>query len=243
MTRDMTLLPPVVGHRGAAALAPENTLAGLRAASAAGARAAELDVRLTADAAIVVLHDPTLERTTDGRGRVSRLELASIRILDAGRWFGAEFAGERVPLLAEALALARELGLAVNLELKADRGLAQATGAAVAAALARERALPKLLLSSFSMRCLAAAGPWPRALIVGRGYRSAWLRTARSLSAKALHVRHELLDEGTIAAVHAAGFSVGAYTVNAPARATALFGWGVDYVFSDDPGRLLAAER
>ena len=91
----------MIGHRGAAASAPENTLAGLRCAKALGCRWVELDVRLTADRQPVVIHDNRLQRTTDGRGRVSALPLAAIRRHDAGAWFAPSFAGERVPTLEE----------------------------------------------------------------------------------------------------------------------------------------------
>ena len=98
-------LQPVIGHRGAAARAPENTLAGLRRARELGAAWVEFDVMLTADRVPVLIHDETLERTTTGRGEVARHTAAEIRALDAGGWFAPEFAGERVPTLAEAVAL------------------------------------------------------------------------------------------------------------------------------------------
>src|SRR5580704_12278143 len=90
-------LPPVIGHRGAAAQAPENTLAGFRAARALGCAWVEFDVRLTVDGVPVVCHDDKLDRTSNGRGRISKLPLAAIRMLDAGSWFGPAFAGERIP--------------------------------------------------------------------------------------------------------------------------------------------------
>ena len=126
------VLPRVIGHRGAAACAPENTLAGFRKAKALGCRWVEFDVRLTADGRPVLLHDNRLERTTDGRGRVSALSLAAVRRHDAGRWFHSSFAGERVPTLEQALMLLAELGLGANVELKAARGNEAATGALVA---------------------------------------------------------------------------------------------------------------
>jgi len=133
-------LPPVIGHRGAAAHAPENTLAGLRAANALGCRWVEFDVRLTADRALVLCHDSRLGRTTDRTGRIAALPLAALRGADAGIRFGARFAGEPIPTLDEALSLARELGLGVNIEIKADRGLAAATACAVAACLGQAQA-------------------------------------------------------------------------------------------------------
>src|SRR4029077_10733853 len=114
-------LPPVIGHPGAAAHAHENTLAGLRAARALGCGWVEFDVRLTGDGALVLCHDPRLDRTTDGKGWVSARTLTAIRQCDAGSWFAPSFAGERVPTLDEALVLAAELDLGANVEIKADR--------------------------------------------------------------------------------------------------------------------------
>lgn len=97
--------PWVIAHRGAAALAPENTLAAFKAAMAVGADAVELDVHLSRDGKLIVMHDETVARTTDGRGAIAELSGAEIRRLDAGGWFDASYAGERVPYLEEVLAL------------------------------------------------------------------------------------------------------------------------------------------
>src|SRR6266567_5715790 len=143
-------LPPVIGHRGAAAYAPENTLAGLRRAKDLGCSWVEFDVRLTGDGALVLCHDARLDRTTTGQGRVSAHRLSAIRCFDAGAWFAPEFAGGAVPTLEEALLLAAELGLSVNIEIKADRGQGRSAAAAVAATLARLGSrVPPVLVSSF----------------------------------------------------------------------------------------------
>src|SRR5512142_2967244 len=113
-------LPPVIGHRGAAAHAPENTLAGFRRAKALGCTWVEFDVRLTADGVPVLCHDPRLDRTTDRSGRVAAQTLAAIQTSDAGGWFAPVFAGERMPSLEEALLLCAELGLGANIEIKAE---------------------------------------------------------------------------------------------------------------------------
>ena len=150
----------MIGHRGAAARAPENTLAGLREAHELGARWVEFDVMLSRDGVPVLIHDETLQRTTDGRGAVARHTAAEIRPLDAGAWFAPEFAGERVPTLEEAVALLLELGLHANVEIK------PATGHEVGDRRGgRRRCLqrlwpktgPRLLLSSFERDALAAA--------------------------------------------------------------------------------------
>ncbi len=111
-------LPPLlIGHRGAKAVAPENTLASFRRAWEDGADVVEMDVRLTADGAVVVIHDETVDRTTDGHGVVAEMTLAELRRLDAGRWFSPAYAGERIPTLDEIIAWARgRVGLMVELK-------------------------------------------------------------------------------------------------------------------------------
>lgn len=101
-----TSRPWVIAHRGGAALAPENTLAAFKAAMDAGADAVELDVHLSRDGRLIVMHDETVDRTTDGSGAIADLTGAELKRLDAGSWFGAGYAGERVPYLEEVLALA-----------------------------------------------------------------------------------------------------------------------------------------
>lgn len=112
-------LPKLVGHRGACDVAPENTMASFRRAYDDGADIVELDVRLTADAHVVVMHDELVDRTTDGTGAVSAMTLAEVKALDAGSWFGERFAGEKVPLLDEVLAWAQGK-IALMIELKYD---------------------------------------------------------------------------------------------------------------------------
>jgi glycerophosphoryl diester phosphodiesterase len=230
---------PVIGHRGAAAYAPENTLAGLRCAKALGCGWVEFDVRLTGDGVLVLCHDSALDRTTSGSGLVSAHSLAAIRQCDAGSWFAPSFAGERVPTLDQALFLAAELDLGVNVEIKSDRGREYATGAAVASAVLRLRGgPPAVLVSSFLPSALAAlrnlAPQIPRAVLfrlIPRG----WAEVARYLGATMIGADHRRLRRGGIAAIRAAGYGLAAYTVNDPARARLLFDCGVTSVFSDVP--------
>ena len=105
-------LPAVIGHRGAAAYAPENTLEGIREAARRGARWVEFDAKLTGDGVVILMHDDTLDRTTNGRGPVAQASYREIGLLDAGAWFGAAWRGTRVPRLADALALLVESGYA-----------------------------------------------------------------------------------------------------------------------------------
>jgi glycerophosphoryl diester phosphodiesterase len=232
----------VIGHRGAAASAPENTLAGFRAAQTLGCRWVEFDVRLCADGALVLLHDSRIERTTDGSGAAARLPLAQIRQHDAGGWFGPNFAGERVPTLDETLQLLADLGVGANIEIKADRGRAHATAEAVVAVLRRRGLDAPLLVSSFLPAALGVLRdrlpPVPRGILfqsVPRG----WRAIAARLGCATVNVDQQRLRPAGAAAIRAAGYPLLAYTVNDPARARELFGWGVTSVFSDAPDIIL----
>jgi glycerophosphoryl diester phosphodiesterase len=238
------MLPPVIGHRGAAARAPENTLAGLRRAKALGAAWVEFDVRLTADGALVLCHDARLDRTTDRTGKVAGHTLATIRECDAGSWFGPAFAGELVPTLPEALALAVELDLGVNIEIKADSGREYATAAALAEILKRAGPVPPFYVSSFLPTAVAAirdlASEAPRGILF-RAVPNGWADIAARLGVVAIGADHRRLRPRRVAAIRAAGYKLAAYTVNDPARARLLFAWGVTSVFSDRPDMILQA--
>jgi glycerophosphoryl diester phosphodiesterase len=232
-------LPPVIGHRGAAAHAPENTLAGLRRAKALGCAWVEFDVRLTGDGGLVLCHDPRLDRTTSGSGSVSAKSLGTIRELDAGSWFDPGFAGERVPTLDEGLSLVAELDLGANVEIKADRGREYATAAAVAAAIQRLPGRgPALLVSSFLLAALEAlrelAPEIPRGALFGAIPRG-WAEVALRLGCTLIGADHRRLRQRRVAAIRAAGYQLGAFTVNDPGRARLLFDWGVTSVFTDVP--------
>jgi glycerophosphoryl diester phosphodiesterase len=237
-------LPPVIGHRGAAARAPENTLAGLRRAKALGCLWVEFDVRLTADGALVLCHDARLDRTTDRIGKVAGHSLAAIRECDAGRRFGPAFAGERVPTLREALALAVELGLGVNIEIKTEKGRDYATAAAAADTIARFGPMPPFYVSSFLPAAIAAlrdlAPEAPRGILF-RAVPNDWAEIARRLGVVAIGADHRRLRPRRVAEIRAAGYPLAAYTVNDAARARLLFGWGVTSVFSDMPDMILPA--
>lgn len=230
----------IIGHRGLAAMAPENTLASFRAAAAHGLSMVEFDVRLSGDGVPLVFHDDTLERTTEGTGPVAERDWAEIRGLDAGSWFGPAFAGERVPSLDQGLRLCLDLGLAVNMEIKPDHGR-EAETARVALAAARSLwpdGAPLPVISSFAPRCLEVARDeapgWPRAVLAERRP-TGWERIAAEMKAGALHLDHRFLDPAQVAAAAARGLAVRAYTVNEPRRVDQLRAWGVAAVFSDGP--------
>jgi glycerophosphoryl diester phosphodiesterase len=236
----------VIGHRGSAARAPENTLPGLRRARAEGCLWVEFDVRLTADRQLILLHDDTLRRTTNGKGRASALPLAAIRRLDAGSWFHPSFAGEKVPTLEEALSVLDEEGLGANIEVKATRVAASRAGAILADTLSRLSPSRRggFLVSSFHAKALLAvrerAPALPRGILV-RGAPRNWARRALSLGCASIHADERRLDPSIVAEIRASGYFLLAYTVNDPLRARRLFEWGVTSVFSDFPHAILGA--
>lgn len=234
--------PRIIGHRGACAYAPENTLASIRKAAAQGARWVEFDVRLTREGDLVLMHDDNVKRTTNGRGRVLDLTLVELGALDAGAWFGGDFAGERVPTLVETIALLAELGLGANIEIKTGKSEARATAEALARILAAHwRAAAPPLISSFEVPALEAmqaiAPHWPRGLLL-KEIGGDWRGLLDRLGAATLNVDHRPLDAGKVAIARQAGRPVLCYTVNDPARARQLFAWGVSAVFTDRPDAL-----
>lgn len=242
--------PRVLAHRGGGMLAPENTLAAIRLGYGLGFRGIEVDARLTRDGVPVLIHDRTLERTTNGRGTVAETDAARIAALDAGGWFGREFAGEPVPTLAAAVALARANGIWINLEIKRAPGQTERVGEVVARTVAQlygdcvragggsgQGAVAEVpLLSSFGREALAAARAaapdLPRGWLVDE-VPPDWQEELERLACVSLHVDHERLTPELARAVKDAGYWLFCYTVDDPARAREIFGWGVDALCAD----------
>jgi len=236
MARPAYPLPRWIAHRGGGALAPENTLAGIALAARLGYRAVEFDVMLSADGIPVLIHDETLDRTTDGHGPVAAQPWSALAGRDAGRRFHRAYAGERLPGLAEALALCGRLGLAVNLEIKPAAGQEAATAEAVVALLERTPFPGTLLFSSFAANALAVVRNRlprvPRAWLVAE-IAEAWAEPLAALDTLALHCPAEELLAGRAGPVIAAGIPVAAYTVNDPAMARACWAAGAAALFTD----------
>lgn len=230
-------LPRVFAHRCGGALAPENTLAGLRLAAQLGCRAVEFDVMLSADGSPWLIHDETLERTTDGCGLVCATPDAELAALDAGFRQHRAFAGEPLPTLQAAAALCRELGLQANVEIKPASGFEAVTGEVVARQVLESwRDAPLPLLSSFSQEALLAARRTAPAVPLGVLWTrppADWRQRADALGAFSLHCAAPALDDDLLAEARAAEIPVLCYTVNDPRAAQALFVRGVAAVFSD----------
>lgn len=238
MPRPLWPYPRIVAHRGGGLLAPENTLAGIRLARNLGFVGVEFDVKLTADGIPVLMHDDTLERTTDGSGAVAQTSYKEIARLDAGGWFGNEFSGEPVPSFAAASALCREAGVWANVEIKPCPGRERETGEAVArmAKLLWTGSQPLPLLSSFSALALEAAAvkspELPRALLVVEVPVN-WQAQMQRLQCVSLHASHRYLNAALVKAVHDAGYGVLAYTVNDSELALVLLDWELDALVTD----------
>ena len=224
-------LPRWIAHRGGGSLAPEKTLAGIRVAARLGFKAVEFDVMLSGDGTPVLIHDETLERTTNGAGRVCDTSDPLLFSLDAGH-------GERIPRFAEAAALCRELGLLANVEIKPAAGHELATAAVVSrqtADLWRGAAFQPLL-SSFSLAALEVARDVAPEISRGVLFEAPprdWRAEVQRLRAISLHCDADLLRDEVLAEARAHDIPVLCYTVNAPEQAEMLFSRGVSGLFTD----------
>ena len=205
--------PRVLAHRGGGKLAPENTLGAIRFGASLGFQGVEFDVMLAGDGTPVLIHDETLARTAGSAGRVASTPYKEILELDAGRWHGPKWRGERIPSFEQAARLCRELGLWANVEIKPATGYERRTGEAVAR-MARELwrgAAQAPLLSSFSPLALAAARSAapeiPRGLLVGR-VPPQWRETLHDLECVSLHCNYRALNLRLREAVRVVGYAL-----------------------------------
>lgn len=230
--------PRYIAHRGAGKLAPENTLAAMRLGYAHGYRMVEFDVKLSGDGVPFLLHDDTLDRTTDARGRADALTWAELAKLDAGSWHSSPFVGEALPTLGAIARWTIANGVACNIEIKPSPGRETTTGAAVALdarALWRDATIEPLL-SSFSEEALVAAQmaapELPRALLFEH-VPADWPQRLARLQCVALDTDYREVDSDLVVAVHSAGYKLLCYTPNDPAQAAELVRWGVDGIITD----------
>jgi glycerophosphoryl diester phosphodiesterase len=240
-------VPPVIAHRGACLRAPENTLAAFRRAAELGADGIELDAKLTRDGQVVILHDATLDRTTDGQGPLQGYSLAEIRKLDAGSGFSQEFAGERIPSLDEVFA---ELGrkLLINVEMTNYTTPRDELPRRVVDLVRHHGLESRVLLSSFNpfaLRAARAAAPeLPLGFLFGMG-QAKWMGVLFRLIAPhvSYHLHDPLVHETSARRAHRAGRKLIPWTVNDPARLRWLFRHEVDAIITDAPDMALEVRR
>ncbi len=229
-------------HRGLSGQAPENSLSAFILAAEAGLPWVELDVQLSADGVPVVIHDESVDRCSDGHGRVRALSLAQLQALDGGSWFDPAYAGETIPTLAEVLALCLRYPLKVNVELKAYASEDLPALCEAVAQVIEGLALPAdcLLFSSFDTQALALMQR--RLPQVPRG--QLWQRipadplpTLAELAAWSVHCDYRHLNAHQAQRLKQAGYRLHCYTPNDPAWLAQATAWGVDMLISDHPER------
>ncbi|MBF0678703.1 MAG: glycerophosphoryl diester phosphodiesterase [Devosia sp.] len=230
----------VQAHRGASAIAPENTIAAFRAAAEQGAKWVELDVALSADGELIVIHDDSVDRTSSGTGNLGTLTAAEIAILDGGAWFAPRFAGERIPTLSEVITALGEIGLNINVEIKQHphhQSLDQLVSA-VHAAIIRRPAHMQIMISSFDPECLKAMhrlAPELELAMLWDRVPDNWEALLAETSATSIHAHFKGLSIGLLEQTSARGIKVRAWTSNDPLELVSFWRAGLTGVITDNP--------
>lgn len=236
----------VIGHRGAAAYAPENTLASFDKALSLGCHFIEFDVMLSADGEPFIFHDDYLKRTTNGRGQFGLVNAEYIQSLDAGRWFARRFSGEKIPGLRETIEWLTANQVQANIEIKPYPGQMEQTTISALTHINRywpsDKPLP--LVSSFdwdALRlCRSLSPEMPLGLLVHQ-WTPDWLAVAQDLQCVSVHLNKRVITAARVKAIKEAGYQVYVYTVNRKRQALKLISWGVDAIFSDYPDLLCSS--
>ena len=234
--------PLIFGHRGASAYAPENTLAAFRLALEQGADGVELDVTLSADGVPVVIHDDTLDRTTTGKGPVSRRKLAELKNLEAGypAKFGAQFAGQRLPTLAEVFDAGGEQPI-INVELKRDRSPGRQLARRVVDLIHAHGKQGHVIISSFQLSSLGRVKALDPDMPVALLYMLPLFgpRLAKCLAQRLPHEAHHPAAQGLTAAdiawCHQQGLRVNVWTLDDEPGLRRLALDGVDGLITNRP--------
>jgi len=229
-----------IAHRGASGYAPENTFAAFRKALAMGATFIETDLQLSRDARFVAMHDPTVQRTTNGQGSVHEMTLADLRKLDAGSWFGSEFAGERIPTLEEILEFAKKHDVVFYLELKPSGSWGGEH--ALISALRESGEIARTVVISFDPQILTSVRRIDPTLMTGLlfdGRIPNPLEKALEVGARQIAVRGDLVTPRFLKETRARDLQVVCWTVNQPAHMRLLADAGVSGIMSDYPDLLV----
>ncbi|HWJ03095.1 MAG TPA: glycerophosphodiester phosphodiesterase family protein [Verrucomicrobiae bacterium] len=231
----------VIGHRGIPSAAPENTIPSFRLAAEIGVFMLELDVQLSKDGELMVIHDSTLDRTTTGSGKVQNFTLAELKKLDAGEWFGPEYSGTTIPTLQEVFdALPQKVAL--NIEVKAGQNANTGIARKLLGVIHANNAIGKVIVSSFDWQILAEIHRMEPKIKLGMLFSSVspllWSK-ARLLNAYSLHPNSSITSEFLIWQAHAWGYKVYPFVVNDSAMVLKLAQAGIDGFFTDYPQFLL----
>jgi glycerophosphoryl diester phosphodiesterase len=236
--REVTGKTSIVGHRGAPACAPENTMASFREGLRQGADIIELDVQLSVDGHVVVFHDDQLERTTDGTGPLAARTLAELRALDAGSWFDGRFSGERIPTLDEVLTWAKNR-VPLLIELKYSAAPDPDLGAAVIEQVRAHGLTDRVMIISFAHQALS----WVKLTVPDLATAALYnarvadpVQLAREIGADAVMPLCHIVSADDVEHCHQAGLSVNVWGHGADYPA--LISMGVDCVNADDPAQV-----
>ncbi|GAB4546237.1 MAG: glycerophosphodiester phosphodiesterase family protein [Anaerolineales bacterium] len=240
--------PLILAHRGDCAHAPENTLPAFEQAAQKGADGVELDAKLTADGQVVIIHDSIVNRTTNGKGKVSALTLDQIRQLDAGAWFDSKFSGAQVPLLEEVFETLGKTRL-INIELTNYATPKDDLVEKICILINKHSNHKQIIFSSFfpsNLKFAAALLPnIPRGLLAMPGALGVWARSFGFMFGDyaALHPHRSNVSREQIQRAHRLNRRIHTWTVNDPQEALRLKDWGIDGLITDDPQTLVAALR
>ncbi len=237
----------VFAHRGLSGTCPENTLIAFRRAAEAGVKWIETDIDVLGDGTPFLCHDSTLDRTTNKSGSYYELKRADLAGIDAGSWFGNEFAGESLPTLADLISLMNETRLNANFELKSNEAGKDLTVQLVENVLAEMEKLDperEIIISSFSLPTLmllrernkdVAIAPLFEAHTLGTD----WRAVMEILAAQYIHPDASALTKAQVKEFRDAGYGVNTWTVNSAEQANKLFNWGVTGIFTDYADKFL----
>jgi len=236
----------IIGHRGASGEAPENTMTAFRLAAQMGADAVEFDVQLTRDMEPVVIHDQYVDRTTNGKGKVSHLSLEEIKRLDAGIYFDSQYQGEQVPHLQEVLEL-QDDDLRMNVELKSgkfDRSLVEKTYEWIFRCSRSEN----VLVSSFNPYLLLHAHRIYPDIPLGLLVTVSMGRIVRYILKKliphqAYHPESRLVTQETLIVMQSQGIAVNAWTINDQQTMSLFSSWGIDGIITNYPDKAIQRMR
>ena len=226
----------IFAHRGGSSLAPENTLAAFKQAVQIGCDGIELDVRLCASGDVVVCHDRTVDRTTNGHGKVARMTLSQLKTLDAGSWFNPKYPGERIPTLIESLAIIGDQAV-INIELKPTAATIKTFVDTVSDIIEQFHLTDTILFSSFSAQALSMLNIrlplYAKALLSYPGMTGIWARVFSYYKSayQALHCYYKDISLKMISKYP----RIHAYTVNHPSDMKRLFTWGISGIITDEP--------
>ncbi|MBI9048204.1 MAG: hypothetical protein JEZ00_02195 [Anaerolineaceae bacterium] len=237
--------PCIFAHRGASADAPENTLPAFELAVQQGAHAIELDAKLSKDGKIVVIHDRTLMRTTNGNGHVHKIDFAALRTLDAGSWFSSKYENVRIPLLEEVLeTIGRKI--IVNIEVTNYRSPWDSLPEKIAELVKRMKMTQHVMFSSFLPKNLRKLNSYlpgtPIALLTEPHIYgiTQWTGIARRTSPEIQHPYLTDVNQDVIEKAHERGIRLHTWTVNKEKDMKRLYQWGVDGIFTDHPAMAIS---